>query len=126
MLFAPLVVASIVTRYRAAGTTERLQLRWFVSATIAAMAGIAALFVANAFQSVRVGEAALLVFAVSSALVPIAIGIAVLRYWLFEIDRLTAGRSAGRSSAGRWSGRSLSSSSDSRRCWHRSPPAAPS
>ena len=112
VLFAPLVVASIVTRYRAAGTTERLQLRWFVSATIAAMAGIAALFVANAVQSVRVGEAALLVFAVSSALVPIAIGIAVLRYWLFEID-CSAGRSAGRSSAGRWSGRSSSSSSDS-------------
>ncbi len=82
-------VVGMAVRYRRAGAAERQQLKWLLSAV--------ALFVAT-FSAVAMGPAsgdALdplvdLAFALSIWVIPVAIGIAVLRYRLFEIDRLVS------------------------------------
>jgi hypothetical protein len=85
-----LAVTSLVLRYRRAAGIERAQLKWFayvaaisvpavvVTTALYGMTG-AALIVANVAGLVAFG---------GFAFVPIAIGIAVLRYRLYEIDRL--------------------------------------
>jgi hypothetical protein len=83
-------VLSLVFRYRQAGTAERAQLKWLV---YAAAVIVAALLATVAIQRIMgSGNASSnLQNAVSSgaiALVPVAIGIAVLRYRLYDIDRV--------------------------------------
>jgi hypothetical protein len=85
-LFA-IAVASMLVRYRRASGALKLQLRWLVAATsftIAALVfGFAAMEVA--------GESAWFAWipaVIAYPTVPIAIGIAVLRYRLYEIDRI--------------------------------------
>jgi len=81
-------IASVAIRYRRGNVVERQQLKWLIAATS---------FAAIAWQIVIVGEIAgsdavtavgwyggLLAFSAF----PIAIGIAVLRYRLYEIDRI--------------------------------------
>jgi MFS family permease len=74
-------VLSLAFRYRRASTAERAQLKWLVYAgalvVAAALAGIPA---ASNLQNAMVSGAV--------ALVPVAIGIAVLRYRLYDIDRI--------------------------------------
>jgi len=74
-------VLSLAFRYRRAGTAERAQLKWLVYAgalvVTVALAGMAA---ANNLQNAMLSGAL--------ALVPVAIGIAVLRYRLYDIDRI--------------------------------------
>src|SRR5580700_3525479 len=83
-------IASLAVRYRRAGTAERAQLKWLVYAgalIVAAMVaevlvqkimgtGTAATNLQNAISTGAIG------------LVPLAIGIAVLRYRLYDIDRI--------------------------------------
>lgn len=70
--------ASLVLRYRRAGPTERLQLRWVAfAALVLAVAG------PLGFTGDKVGEDA---FILAILLIPIAAGIAVLRYRLYDID----------------------------------------
>jgi MFS family permease len=74
-------VLSLAFRYRHATTAERAQLKWLVYAgalvVAAALAGAPA---ANNLQNALLSGAV--------ALVPVAIGIAVLRYRLYDIDRI--------------------------------------
>ncbi len=77
-------VTSLVLRYRRAGTVERLQLRWI------AVSGVVLLLVGGTIAIV-VGSgdlppvaAAFDVFA--NAMLPVSIGVAVMRYRLYEID----------------------------------------
>jgi MFS family permease len=74
-------VLSLAFRYRRARTAERAQLKWLVYAgalvVATALAGAPA---ANNLQNALVSGAV--------ALVPVAIGIAVLRYRLYDIDRI--------------------------------------
>ena len=74
-------VLSLAFRYRRARTAERAQLKWLVYAgalvVAAALAGAPA---ANNLQNALLSGAL--------ALVPVAIGIAVLRYRLYDIDRV--------------------------------------
>jgi hypothetical protein len=91
-----LAVASLVVRYRRGATIERQQLRWF--AAVATVSGVAG--AVNVIVSVTSGAGAptgtlAIVVSVSGffiygglALLPVAIGLAVLRYRLYEIDRL--------------------------------------
>jgi MFS family permease len=83
-------VLSLVFRYRRARTAERAQLRWLVYA--GALIVVAFFAEAVAGQIIGPGTTATnLQNAVSSAgaaLVPVAIGIAVLRYRLYDIDRI--------------------------------------
>jgi hypothetical protein len=81
--------ASVVVRFRRAGGVERQQLKWFavgagqLALLFALSVGLSGLW--NRWVPLPVGE---LVFAISFALIPVAIGIAILRYRLYDIDRL--------------------------------------
>jgi hypothetical protein len=85
-----LAAAAVIARYRHGDRIERLQVRWLVSAVTVCVVGFAGTGVAHELggmgspimmSSTLVGYAGIL-------LMPIAIGIAVLRYRLFEIDRI--------------------------------------
>jgi len=84
----PLLVLSMVSRYRSAGRTEQQQLKWFVltlSLCVIALAIVSAPAMVSDHPTDEVGLA---VFAFAGALVPVAIGIAILRHHLYDIDRL--------------------------------------
>ncbi len=80
----PLVVASAVVRYRRGTAIERAQLRWFGST---ATLSIAALSVAM-LASNPVAALAFVVAMAGVGLLPVAIGIAIVRYRLWDIDRI--------------------------------------
>jgi Kef-type K+ transport system membrane component KefB len=76
-------IASLFVRYRAAHERERAQLRWMMWAVALAVLGL----VGGAV--LPVGLAWLQPFALLLyALVPVAVAVAVLRYRLYEIDRV--------------------------------------
>jgi hypothetical protein len=80
--------ASVVVRFRQAGGMERQQLKWlaFGAGQLALLLG-SGLGLSRMWERVPQGISDL-VFAVSFAVIPVAIGIAILRYRLYEIDRL--------------------------------------
>jgi len=83
-------VLSLVFRYRRAQAAERAQLRWLVYAGALIVAAFLAIILAERIMDLG-ATASNLENAVSSgaaALVPVAIGIAVLRYRLYDIDRI--------------------------------------
>jgi hypothetical protein len=85
-----LTIASLVIRYRRAAGIERAQLKWFalvMAISLPAFVVAAALY-GDTGPGLIVANVAGLVAAGGFVLLPIAIGIAVLRYRLFEIDRL--------------------------------------
>jgi hypothetical protein len=87
IIFATLLV-SMVSRYRAADSVERTQLKWFVLAL-----GLSAIGLGIALSEALVidrpaNPIGLTVFIFAGALVPVAIGIAILRHRLYDIDRL--------------------------------------
>lgn len=83
----PFLALSIVSRYRMSDRVGRQQLKWFILAFLAAVGGVA-LAAVGALISDEPPEAGLVVFAFAGVLVPIAIGIAILRHRLYDIDRL--------------------------------------
>jgi hypothetical protein len=87
VLLLPFLALSIVSRYRISEQVCRQQLKWFILALLAALGGIALAGV-GALISDEPPEAGLVVFGFGGALVPIAIGIAILRHGLYDIDRL--------------------------------------
>ena len=78
-----LALAAVIVRVRSSGEVERAQLKWFVAAYLAAGVLLTVSFVDGRTQTFVD-----LVAPWSLSLPPIAVGIAVLRYRLFEIDRL--------------------------------------
>jgi hypothetical protein len=78
-------VVSVVVRYRRATGAPREQLRWFVWASVVATLVIAPEIAINAHNVLTV---ALQTIAVLS--IPCAIGISILRYRLYDIDRLVS------------------------------------
>ena len=87
VILLPLVLWSMVSRYRLAGQIERQQLKWFGLATGVAIASLA---VAGASATLLDDppEIGLALFGFAGTLVPIAIGVAILRYRLYDIDRI--------------------------------------
>lgn len=79
-----LAVASLVARYRGGGPIERQQLRWFVGA-VTLMLFLVAVGSTNIGPLAEIGW---LLLIAGIALLPIAIGIAIFRYRLYEIDRI--------------------------------------
>ena len=88
---APVAVVgvSLASRFRRSRGVERQQLKWFVAAAIAATAALLITgfvgFILN--DGIRT-EWPLVVFALAATSMPIAIGIAILRYRLYAIDRI--------------------------------------
>ncbi|CAN5891178.1 hypothetical protein BH23ACT10_BH23ACT10_16320 [soil metagenome] len=84
----PIALASLIVRYRRGGLVERLQLKWLLSACGVIAAGIVIfVFTAppDAPDASVIGQ---VVSFVGLVLLPTAIGVAVLRYRLYEIDRI--------------------------------------
>ena len=80
-ILGALSVASLLIRFRRSEGVERQQLRWFLLATASFLVSLVATFVTAI-------EGLFLVALVAAAGIPVAAGIAILRYRLYEIDRL--------------------------------------
>jgi hypothetical protein len=82
-------IASVAFRYRRAGTAERAQLKWLVYAggviVVCLLAGVPLEKVLGPGASDNIQNA---MTSGVVALVPVAIGVAVLRYRLYDIDRI--------------------------------------
>ncbi|HSK95649.1 MAG TPA: hypothetical protein VK891_03450 [Euzebyales bacterium] len=83
-------VSALLLRYRRSTGVERLQLKWLVTAGTIAITGLLALNVLLATDAIGSDQPGAweVVIGVSYISIPIAIGVAVLRYRLYEIDRL--------------------------------------
>ena len=86
-LLFPVLVLSIVSRYRVSDRIGRQQLKWFTLALVVSLGGMTAA-VAGALIGDEPPAAGMVVFGFAGAFVPVAIGIAILRYNLYDIDRL--------------------------------------
>lgn len=86
--FIVLGIAAVVTRFRRGDEVERLQVRWFGAAVaVCALGAIGAAIE----SSIRPGDGPLvttLVLYGGILAIPISIGVAVLRYRLYELDRI--------------------------------------
>jgi hypothetical protein len=78
---------SLVLRFRRAGAVERRQLTWFLYATVV---NAVILVVDSALGLLPENPLGAAVSAAGFALLPVAVGVAVLRYRLFEIDRIVS------------------------------------
>jgi hypothetical protein len=87
VFFVAVIAWSIVSRYRRSDAIGRRQLKWFILALLVAL-GALALTLVGAVISDQPPEAGLPLFGFAGALVPIAIGIAILRHGLYDIDRI--------------------------------------
>jgi hypothetical protein len=85
LITAVAAVASLLVRLRRAQGVERLQLKWFCYA--AALFPVAVV-VALAFPALGSSRVDGLIVSLALAALPVAIGVAVLRYRLYEVDRL--------------------------------------
>ncbi|HEY2278403.1 MAG TPA: hypothetical protein VGI00_08595 [Streptosporangiaceae bacterium] len=87
-VFLLLAVVSVVLRYRRSAGEERLQLKWFAYATAVSLGLIFALLpVAPMGRAGQVIYDLAIVAGIGLAL-PVAIGVAVLKYRLYAIDRI--------------------------------------
>jgi hypothetical protein len=80
---------SLISRYRGAGAVERQQIKWFALALTVTICGVA---IAGtwAFATNDAPEIGLAMFAFAGALIPVAIGVAITRYHLYDIDRIVS------------------------------------
>jgi hypothetical protein len=78
-----LVVVGVVVRWRRSRGVERQQLKWFTFAAAFLGVGFPGLFL---FEDGTLGDVFFTVFLFALAGVPIAAGIAILRYRLYDID----------------------------------------
>jgi hypothetical protein len=85
--FLPFTAVNLVSRYRMADAIGRRQLKWFVLALLVSIGGVV-IGALGAVVSEQPPEVGLIVFGYAGALVPVAIGIAILRHGLYDIDRL--------------------------------------
>ena len=78
---------AVVLRYRRGGSVERHQLKWLI-----AVAAVAAVAFPVAFLSPAtfVADVAFLIGLIAMVALPVVIGIAILRYRLYEIDRIVS------------------------------------
>ena len=82
--------AILVRRYRRSGPVVRAQIRWVAAAGIVPIVLFLALLVVGNLVPSGVGDVLWSAWILSTTLLPIAIGIAVLRYRLYDIDRIVS------------------------------------
>jgi hypothetical protein len=83
-----LAAASLLVRYRRSAGDERLQLKWFAFAVVVSVAMLAALVPISNGSSPGHAAFALAVVAGIGLALPVGIGVAVLKYRLYAIDRI--------------------------------------
>jgi hypothetical protein len=91
ILAVPLLVgpiASVVIRFRRGTSAERAQLKWLIAATTAAVFAWSVVIVGEATGSTVLRTVGWYGGLLAFVGLPLAIGIAVLRYHLYEIDRI--------------------------------------
>jgi hypothetical protein len=89
LLLAPVALASLVVRYRRGTETQRLQIRWVVSAAGAFVGALLVLLASEFVFGLSIPALAFdAVVGSMAALLPIAIGVAVLRYRLYDVGRV--------------------------------------
>ena len=86
LICIPAGILAAVLRYRRGTLVERKQLKWFGSVLVLAFS----MFFAATLLPQPYGQWAWIVASASIGLVPVAIGIAILRYRLYEIDRIVS------------------------------------
>jgi hypothetical protein len=86
MLFVcfPLAVLSIVLRFRRGSPMERAQMKWFASAALFATTFLAL----SSAGTEPIADIGWILGIVGVALIPVSIAVALLRYRLYEIDRI--------------------------------------
>ena len=82
------LVISMISRYRSSAQIERQQLKWFVLALGVSAIGLGIATTEGIFNDRPENAIGLTVYVFAGALVPVAIGIAILRYHLYAIDRI--------------------------------------
>jgi hypothetical protein len=83
-----LSVVALAVRYARSASTIRAQIRWILSAVVAAVGGAGLILVSGDNGPVSAVAFGLLVL--SPILIPMGIGVAILRYRLYEIDRIVS------------------------------------
>ena len=81
-------LAGQLVRYRRGTGVERLQVRWLAAAVSVVLVGFIGIFLEQLIRTASGPLASALIAYAGILLMPIAIGIAVLRYRLYELDRL--------------------------------------
>ena len=79
--------ASITIRFRRSRGDERAQLKWLVFVAALFPVGVVAHSIADSFAPGAIGTVEF-IFSLASIALPAAIGIAILKYRLYEIDRI--------------------------------------
>jgi signal transduction histidine kinase len=80
-------VVAVRTRFSRSSGVERLQLKWLVYAAVLVPAAVAVCVIEGAIFG-GTGKATEVAIVIALTAVPVAIGIAVMRYRLYEVDRL--------------------------------------
>ena len=83
-----MALGSMLARYRQAADVTKLQLRWLLAAIALLLFGIVFGLTASAVTSGQFGGAVWMPVIVALPAVPLAIGIAIFRYRLYDIDRI--------------------------------------
>jgi hypothetical protein len=86
--FIGLAMASLFSRYRHGDAIERLQIRWLVAAVAVVAIGMIGNVIEGLIRDDDGYFVTAIVFSGGFLLMPLAIGIAVLRYKLYDIDRI--------------------------------------
>jgi hypothetical protein len=89
----PVAIAALLLRFRRGNPIQRQQLKWLGSVGIASVSMLVVMLLAdptNSSNSNLVANFGWIMFLVGLALIPVAIGVAILRYRLYEIDRLVS------------------------------------
>ena len=81
-------VAILVRRYRRTGPVVRAQIRWVAAAGVVPIVLFALLALSADRVASAVGDVLWALWILSTMLLPLAIGIAMLRYRLYDIDRI--------------------------------------
>jgi hypothetical protein len=92
LLVALLVMAfaALATRFRSGSPVERLQVRWLLAGMAVVGAGFAGNLVEGLIRSDDGYFVTAVVFTIGILLIPVTIGIAILRYRLYDIDRVVS------------------------------------
>jgi hypothetical protein len=90
LLVAVLAFAALVVRFRRSRGSERQQMKWFAYAAGCMGGSLAASFAFSSIGWLLAADVTWVTAMVSLALLPVAVGVAITRYRLYEIDRIVS------------------------------------